>query len=397
MLDVLIIGGGIHGVHLAHRLLQRTPLTHDDIRILDPHDELLHEWRRCTRNCGMRYLRSPSVHHIDVDPFSLDRYAARPENRKKTNFIPPKDRPSVALFHRHCQMVIDNHRLASLHVRGRALEIHNRVNHLRVSTTAETIPARFVLLAPGMGEQPYWPPWAIRLKDQGARIEHVFDPGFRRDDLPAKGTVAVIGAGISGAQLALRFVEKRDGEVSLISRNKIHVDDFDFEPGWLGPKHLERFRRQSIDQRRQQILAARTKGSVPRDVKLALEKAMERNRLACIVDGISDATFRAGSTLLIGRQGQYECQTVVLATGFAEKRPGNGFMDQVIEAFDLKTAACGFPVTGPALDWHARIFVTGPLSELQIGPSARNIAGSRHAGRRITDALNNTLISGKTS
>ncbi len=66
MLQMLIIGGGIHGVHLAHRLLHDTWLTHDDIRILDPHEELLHEWWRCTRNCGMQHLRSPWVHNIDI-------------------------------------------------------------------------------------------------------------------------------------------------------------------------------------------------------------------------------------------------------------------------------------------------------------------------------------------
>jgi thioredoxin reductase len=395
MLQLLIIGGGIHGVHVAHRLLQQTPLTRDDIRILDPHDELLHAWRRCTRNCGMRYLRSPSVHHIDIDPFSLDRYALLPENRSDTNFIAPKDRPSVELFDRHCQMVIDNHRLESLHVRGRALEIHNHITHVSVATTAGTIHARRVLLAPGMGEQPFWPSWAIRLKDQGTMVGHVFDSDFCLDDLQAKGPVAVIGAGISGAQLSLRIAEKQDDAVFLISRKAIQVIDFDFDPGWLGPKHLERFCRQSIDQRRLEIMAARAKGSVPRDVKQALENATAQNRLTCIVDDITDATDQTGSALLIGRKGQYDCQTIVLATGFTEKRPGNGFMDQVIKEFDLKTAACGFPVTAPSLKWHERIFVTGPLSELQIGPSARNIAGSRHSGRRITDALNAELPSGR--
>ena len=395
MLQLLIIGGGVHGVHVAHRLQQQTPLTRDDIRILDPHDELLHAWRRCTRNCGMRYLRSPSVHHIDIDPFSLDRYALLPENRSDTNFIAPKDRPSVELFDRHCQMVIDNHRLESLHVRGRALEIHNHITHVSVATTAETIHARRVLLAPGMGEQPFWPSWAIRLRDQGTMVGHVFDPDFCLDDLQAKGPVAVIGAGISGAQLSLRIAEKQDDAVFLISRKAIQVIDFDFDPGWLGPKHLERFCRQSIDQRRLEIMAARAKGSVPRDVKLALENATAQNRLTCIVDDITDATDQTGSALLIGRQGQYDCQTIVLATGFTEKRPGNGFMDQVIKEFDLKTAVCGFPVTDPSLKWHERIFVTGPLSELQIGPSARNIAGSRHSGRRITDALNEELTSGR--
>jgi hypothetical protein len=39
-----------------------------------------------------------------------------------------------------------------------------------------------------------------------------------------------------------------------------------------------------------------------------------------------------------------------------------------------------------------RFNTSGPLSELQIGPSARNIAGARHSGRRITAAFNKESI-----
>jgi thioredoxin reductase len=392
---MLIIGGGIHGVHLAHRLLHDTWLTHDDIRIIDPHEELLHEWRRCTRNCGMRYLRSPSVHHIDIDPFSLDKYAALLENRREDNFIPPKDRPSVELFDRHCRMVIDNHRLDSLLIRGRAVEIQNRVGHVSVVTAEETIHTRFVLLALGMGEKPFWPPWAVRLKDRGIRVDHVFDPGFCLNELQSDGPIAVIGAGISGGHLALHLAEKGLDGVRLFSKKAIKTSDFDFEPGWLGPKHLDRFHRQPIDQRRQQVTAARAKGSVPRDMKLALDNAAALNRITCIVDDIAGAKCQAGDVLLIGRRGRYACRKIVLATGFRENRPGNGFIDQAIKEFGLKTAACGFPVIGPSLQWHERVFVTGPLSELQIGPAARNIAGARHSGRRITDAINKHLMPGK--
>ncbi len=392
---MLIIGGGIHGVHLAHRLLHDTWLTYDDIRILDPHEELLHEWRRCTRNCGMQYLRSPSVHHIDIDPLSLDNYASNAGNRRSANFIPPKDRPSVALFHRHCRMVIDDHRLASLQIRGRALEILNRKGHVSVVTAEETIHARFVLIALGMGGQPLWPRWAIRLREQGVMVNHVFDPGFRLKDIQDDGPVAVIGAGISGAHLALHLTEKGFERVLLVSRKAIQVSDFDFDPGWLGRKYLDQFHRQSNDQRRQQIMAARAKGSVPPDMKLALDKATAMNQLTCIVDDISDATCQNGGALLIGRHSRYDCQKIVLATGFTENRPGNGFISQAIKEFDLKTAACGFPVIGASLQWYERIFVTGPLSELQIGPSARNIAGARHSGRIITAAINKKLISGK--
>ena len=205
MLHMLIIGGGIHGTHLAHRLLHQTSLTHDDIRILDPHEELLHEWWRCTRNCGMQYLRSPSVHHIDINPFALDQFALLPENRRENNFIAPKDRPSLKLFRKHCRTVIDTHRLEPLLIQGKALEMKNHINHVGVVTEYETIDARMILLAVGMNNQPLWPHWAITLKEQGAPIQHVFDPDFSLNAAQNHGPIAVVGSGISGAQLALHL------------------------------------------------------------------------------------------------------------------------------------------------------------------------------------------------
>jgi len=387
MLEMLIIGGGIHGVHLAHCLLQQTHMTHDDIRILDPHEELLHEWRRCARNCGMKYLRSSSVHHIDIHPFSLRRYAALPENRKDTNFIAPKDRPSVELFNAHCRMVVDGHQLESLHIKGRTVELQNKVKYVSVVTAEETINARFVLLATGMGEQPLWPTWAARLREMGVSVNHVFDPCFCLDGYQADGPVAVIGGGISGGHISLRVTEKLNADVLLISRKKVFVSNFDFAPGWIGPRYTEGFYRSPIEQRRQQIVAARAKGSVPGDMKLELDKAAALNQLTFITDDITDAKCQNGGTLLIGRQGRYDCQRIVLATGFMEKRPDGGFMNQAVNEFNLKTAACGFPVITPSLQWHDRIFVTGPLSELQVGPVARNIVGARHSSSRITAAF----------
>jgi thioredoxin reductase len=388
MIQILIIGGGIHGAHLAHCLLKQTPLTHDDIRILDPHEELLHEWWRCTRNCGMHYLRSPSVHHIDIDPFSLDKFAVLPENCQDCNFIAPKDRPSVKLFRKHCRMVIGTHRLESLLIQGKALEMKNNNNHVGVVTEDETIDARMILLAVGMNNQPLWPRWAILLKEQGAPIHHVFDPDFNLNATQNRGPIAVVGSGISGVQLALHLAEKGLDDVLLVSRRAIQVSDFDFAPGWLGPKYLDRFSRQSLDERRQRIKAARMKGRIPQDTKANLDNAIAEKKIFCVVDHITDATSQTGSLLLSGRHGPYACGQVILATGFRDERPGNGFITQTITEFHLKTASCGFPVVGPSLRWHERIFVSGPLSELQIGPSARNIAGARHSGRRITAAFN---------
>ena len=278
-----------------------------------------------------------------------------------------------------------------MHIKGRVLELQNRASHVNVVAADETIKARFVLLAIGMGEQPLWPTWAARLRDMGVWVNHVFDPDFCLDDLQLSGPVAVIGSGISGGHVSLRVAEKLDAGVLLISRKEILVSNFDFAPGWLGPKYLDGFQSQSIEQRRQQIVAARVKGSVPEDMKLALDKAAAHKKITFITDDIKDAKCQNGGALLIGQHGRYDCQIIVLATGFRESRPGNGFINQAIKEFDLKTAACGFPVINPSLQWHDRIFVTGPLSELQIGTIARNIAGARHSGRRITAAFNREI------
>jgi hypothetical protein len=111
-----------------------------------------------------------------------------PENRQEANFIPPKDRPSVELFHKHCHMVIDSHRLESLPIQGTAWNSMNQINHVSVVTEDETIDARMILLAMGMNNQPLWPHWATLLREQGAPVDHVFDPDFHLNAIESQGT-----------------------------------------------------------------------------------------------------------------------------------------------------------------------------------------------------------------
>ena len=114
----LIIGGGIHGVHLAARLIGERCVEAEQVRILDPGENLLARWRTCTATTGMTHLRSPSVHHLDLDPWSLKRFAGKRKKRKPGLFAPPYDQPPLSLFDAHCDRVIAEHGLKSLHVRG---------------------------------------------------------------------------------------------------------------------------------------------------------------------------------------------------------------------------------------------------------------------------------------
>ena len=65
-IDWLIIGGGIHGVHIAARLLGETDINPEQIRIVDPGERLLERWQTSTATTGMSHLRSPSVHHLSL-------------------------------------------------------------------------------------------------------------------------------------------------------------------------------------------------------------------------------------------------------------------------------------------------------------------------------------------
>ena len=74
---------------------------------------------------------------------------------------------------------------------------------------------------------------------------------------------------------------------------------------------------------------------------------------------------------------------VLLATGFPSRRPGEGWLDEAIEAHGLPCAECGYPIVDRGLRWHPRVLVTGALAELEIGPVSRNLSGAMRAGERI--------------
>jgi glycine/D-amino acid oxidase-like deaminating enzyme len=109
MLEWIIVGGGIQGATVATFLLKKGKTTVDQLRIIDPHPKPLENWKRCTSVISMPYLRSPSVHHLDTDPFSLQSFARR-ENMYEPNtaFYGRYKRPSLNMFNEHCDHLFDH-------------------------------------------------------------------------------------------------------------------------------------------------------------------------------------------------------------------------------------------------------------------------------------------------
>ncbi|RZH70083.1 pyridine nucleotide-disulfide oxidoreductase, partial [Staphylococcus aureus] len=59
----------------------------------------------------------------------------------------------------------------------------------------------------------------------------------------------------------------------------ISVNDFDADPGWLGPKYMSRFKKLSLNERHRINQQERHRGSMPRELFLKLKKAESKGRL----------------------------------------------------------------------------------------------------------------------
>ena len=383
-MDWLIIGGGIHGVHIAARLIGEARVSPDRLRIVDPGDRLLARWRDCTATTGMVHLRSPSVHHLDLDPRSLQHFASKRKSQRARFFAPPYDRPTLALFNAHCDQVEKMFGLGDLHIRDRATACSLNCDGVSVqlSSGLET-EAHNLVLAIGASEQPEWPDWAPRYD---ARVHHVFEPGF--DGWPSLNeTVVVVGGGISAGQVALRLA--REGQrVHLVARHVLRERLFDSDPGWLGPKYTASFsREQDVDIRRAVITEARHRGSIPPDVRRALRRAIARGQIHWHEGGVTGVGVRGDRLeISLGKTTVLAADRLLLATGFASRRPGGSMVDEMIASASLPCASCGYPIVDSALRWHPHVYVAGPLAELELGPVSQNIAGARRAGDRLVAA-----------
>jgi len=388
MLKWLIIGGGIHGTHLSHALTTGGAVPRERLRVLDPQPAALARWHANSTNTGMAYLRSPVVHHLDLEPTALKRFAAAHPEFGEYPYIGRYKRPSLALFNAHTQSVIETHQLEALRVKGRARALHRKNRHFVVDTDHGELEARRVALAIGLCEQPLWPAWAQDLARAGSPLYHVFDRAFERRQLPPWNHAVVIGGGITAAQTALAMAERQPGTVTLVSRHPLHVKEFDSNPCWLGPRCMDRFQREKdMSVRRRLIVQGRQPGTIPPDVDDMFNKALEEGRLAFQTGAVQQAkTDNAMVSLRLEDGSSLETDCVILCTGFDSRRPGAPWLDRTIAQLGLPCAPCGYPLVDTTLQWQKGVFVMGPLAELEIGPVARNISGARFAAQRIVEA-----------
>ncbi|RXT13751.1 FAD/NAD(P)-binding protein [Ammoniphilus sp. CFH 90114] len=389
MLDWLIIGGGIQGCTLATYLLRHKKTSIQQLGIIDPHQNPLHKWIQNTSILEMPFLRSPSIHHLDVEPFALERYAKKERSRFAAAFTLPYDRPSLELFNEHSRDVLGELEIPSAWIKGKAAGMIRKKDYwCVVLDNGKEIESKHVVLAMGLSEHPHWPEWATKAKDDGGQVYHIFSKA-PTDFTSLTPPIVLVGGGISAAHTAIRLCKLYPGQITLVTRHELRIHQFDSDPAWLGPKNMNPYRTiKDFQKRRQMILSARHRGSMPTELYLALMKEQKLGNLSILTNQVENTQILGGQVLFqFTDQSEVLAGSVMLATGFHTSPPGMDWLEPTLREQNMRCGVCGYPIVSSVnLEWTDGLFVMGPLAELEIGPVSRNIAGARRAAERILQA-----------
>lgn len=400
--DITIVGTGIHGTHMLRRIAADPILSKRRIATIDPSTTGCAIWNQRTENCGMRYLRSPASHGISPQLTAIRRLAG--EQCIDAPFTAPYHRPSLELFRRHIEHESRRLPADTTHHEGVLTSVVRNGRFLRLSVSAadgteHEIVSRDVVLAIGT------PPPHIPQPFLGVEpIKHVYDPTFNRRAIPNGAKVAIVGGGIAAAHLALDLIE-RLGHVTILNRDPFYPAQFDSDPCFIGPKCGDSFREISdYGGRRRTLQDCRRPGSIPPDLFARIESMRENGLLTIVPTEIRAARVAIdGGDRFVGIEvtgtgavpfyRRYD--EVVLATGFAPGPPQVDLVSLIAAKNSLPLHDDGFPIVTEYLGWegprqnphNGKIFCSGALAELELGPPARNIIGAHLAGRRIVPRL----------
>jgi cation diffusion facilitator CzcD-associated flavoprotein CzcO len=397
---VAIVGGGPHAMATALHLIERDPSIIESLVAFDPAGNWLATWRDQFARLDIDHLRSPGVHHPGCDPGGLSRWSAQ----MGMPSMLPYAIPTTAAFGGWCEHLAEAAGISELVVPERVVGLHldddgagsvvPRLGDgagpvaLRLGN-GTSVTADHVVLAtnPGFRRIPAWA-WDVAPRDP-ERQAHSTDVDLRHIRLPGEHVI-VVGGGLTAGHLAVGATT-RGARVTLVMRRGLRESMFDTDPGWLGPKNLDRFHIEGDwARRRTMALAARDGGTMPPWMTRRLRMLAHAGSLE-ICEHVTVCGHHPGRddtiTLVLADERRLRGDRVWLATGTEAHIDAEPLLDEVRNHRPATTVE-GWPVLDDQLRWpDSTIFVTGRLATLRLGPAAGNLWGARVAASRIADAI----------
>lgn len=394
-IPITIIGGGIHGISIAVRLMRDMPQAARHIVILDKHPQPLTEWRNKTQCQGMTFLRSPAVHHITPDSLGIVDYAQ--QHDRTDALAPPYNQPSTEIFWDYCLEAVKE-------IQAYPIYHQFNVSKLRWDKGTGRFPFRIisdkkhyggegfrsscVILAIGSEDCVYVPEayrdWQRRYPNRILHSSQFSVNEYQR--LEKTDKIVIVGGGLTAGTLA-RSLSERGHNVVLVARKQLKTEQFDFPPIWLGPKALTEFAGESDFQRRYQIIQEnRGEGSITPDVMESLENSENIRILPQTL--IRNINMDKHLIVETTRDVITNVSQIILATGYRFDVRGYGFLQALITQHSIPLV-CGLPILDTNLEFLPvkNLFGSGTVAQLQIGPASGNIAGASLAYQRFRDRV----------
>ncbi|MDX6152802.1 NAD(P)-binding domain-containing protein [Marinococcus sp. PL1-022] len=390
MLEWLIIGAGIHGCTTAAHLAYADPSLTSDKKLLliDSEARPLSAWDRLTKRVGMKYLRSPGVHHLHPDARDLFRFSKR-NDYDLTHFSGTSRKPSVLLFRDHCAKVLDEMNLTPCFEQASAFHIDRCAAGWRVETDRGLFFTRRVVIATGTKEHCQLPSWLPSEGDQHACHLHQ-----KQELTTVAPPVTIVGGGMSGVQTALELGRRYPSRVTLAIRHPLRIWEYDSAPEWMGGKYKQLCRRTlTFSERRNVISRARRPGSITKNLYRQVRREQNLGHLEVKQEAVHSVTPGPENWLIHGRQTTWEARAVLCATGDQYHPSRSPLLARLIDSCRLPLTPCGYPALAPhSLAWTEGLYVSGPLADFAIGPTARNISGARTAASRIQQEARHVFL-----
>lgn len=379
----IVIGGGPHGVQQALQIAELGGSR--NVTVVDPNPQLLAQWKHATANVEMTHLRSPQGHYIGSEP--IVEYAAR--RGAGDSFAGPSRRPALQVFNEHADAQIRTGGIQHRHLQTTATGVRLTPSGVEIKTDLGTIRGRYLVLATGPGELNY-PQFAVEAQRAGARVDHIFDPRFNISSVKPAERVAVVGGGISGAQVTDSLAD-RGARVTWITRSPHRFAETDFTPEFATPAGVQRLLSIPPEQRAQTIRENSHPGTIPSWERSEIEPHLASGRVEHRVADVNVTTIDTRGRVALGvapDAARHQPGTsfgsfdrILLATGFRMGRPGGALVDQLVTRYQFPVGPEGLPITNGNLQWADNVFVSGPLARLTIGPASNNIVGAQLAAR----------------